>query len=876
MKISKSIYTYLFIVIAILLFVYSNVAAQDFWNPTSGPYGGTILSFTENSSGTLFAGTEGAGVFRSSNNGNNWQEINEGVPIGGGTSGYEIYSILATSTDIFIGTSKEGRIFRSSDDGDNWTQVYASSVLSNIAFCLSSTAGGSILAGLDGTGIIRSTDNGDTWNTTSLTNNNIRQMALADNGDVLAVTNVGVYKSSDDGVSWTLSNNGITNTNTYAIHKNSLGTIFCTAGVSKIFKSTDNGNNWTEVGTGLPSSIIYYLNSNSTNDLYAGTLFGLYKSTNDGNTWTEDGLENKIVKTLHFNSSNDLFAGTEGEGIYRSLQANPSYERTNNGLKNSFITAITFGLDSILYAGSFSSGFFKTSNFGNLWIDITEDIAVSGYPTTVFSLLTHPNGDIIAGTYNRGIFRTTNNGGDWIQELSGLTTFTIFSLALDRQANILAGSQGKLYKSIDNGINWFPIDNDQISYSINDIAVNSLGHVFAATTTGGVFRSTSEGMWEQINNGFIYTDAFAIAINDNDDIFVSGGLAGIYKSTDNGDNWSAVLTATLPSYDIIINDLGDIFVASIDAMGVLRSNDNGATWNQINSGLYSYNIRCLCLSPNTYLFGGGEGTGVWVSASVTGSNLVGSNRNLGLPITYGTPAQNEIVIQPGPKSNQKLSSDNPIENVIVTLQEIDHPDISELIVTLEHEGIVDTLVYQPGVNGANFLGTKFKDDALLNLSQGTAPFAGSFKPYNSLSVFNGLEAAGNWVLTIDDAVPANDGTFEAWSISVSTESSSDVAYTPNYPADFILEQNYPNPFNPTTTIKYSIPNSSYVNLKIYDLLGNEIATLVEGDLPAGTYEHNWGGAGFTSGIYFYRLQAGNLSPSSGQGFVETKKMVLLK
>jgi hypothetical protein len=91
--------------------------------------------------------------------------------------------------------------------------------------------------------------------------------------------------------------------------------------------------------------------------------------------------------------------------------------------------------------------------------------------------------------------------------------------------------------------------------------------------------------------------------------------------------------------------------------------------------------------------------------------------------------------------------------------------------------------------------------------------------------------------------------------------------------DFILQQNYPNPFNPTTTIRYSIPSNvkgktSNVILKVYDVLGNEVATLVNEYKTAGSYEVDFDAAGLSSGVYFYKLQAGSL--------VETKKMLLTK
>jgi hypothetical protein len=85
---------------------------------------------------------------------------------------------------------------------------------------------------------------------------------------------------------------------------------------------------------------------------------------------------------------------------------------------------------------------------------------------------------------------------------------------------------------------------------------------------------------------------------------------------------------------------------------------------------------------------------------------------------------------------------------------------------------------------------------------------------------------------------------------------------------FQLYQNYPNPFNPATKIVYSIPQRSFVSLKVYDILGSEVAVLVDEIKPAGEFENEFDGNELTSGIYFYQLIAGNHS--------ETKKMILLK
>jgi hypothetical protein len=97
------------------------------------------------------------------------------------------------------------------------------------------------------------------------------------------------------------------------------------------------------------------------------------------------------------------------------------------------------------------------------------------------------------------------------------------------------------------------------------------------------------------------------------------------------------------------------------------------------------------------------------------------------------------------------------------------------------------------------------------------------------------------------------------------------------PSEFLLFQNYPNPFNPSTKIKFTIPNNvilsgaknlTQVQLKVFDILGNEIATLVNEELPAGEYEVKFDAGNLSSGMYFYKLQAGS--------FTVTKKMVLLR
>jgi hypothetical protein len=124
-----------------------------------------------------------------------------------------------------------------------------------------------------------------------------------------------------------------------------------------------------------------------------------------------------------------------------------------------------------------------------------------------------------------------------------------------------------------------------------------------------------------------------------------------------------------------------------------------------------------------------------------------------------------------------------------------------------------------------------------------------------------LSGSGNFL------VP-NPGALDRLKLLVTYSNATDVEFENSLPEYYNLSQNYPNPFNPSTKIQYSISSNQFVQLKIYDVLGKEISTLVNNEQSAGRYEVNFNGNGLTSGIYFYSIKAG--------AFTETKSMILMK
>ncbi|MEJ2616292.1 MAG: T9SS type A sorting domain-containing protein, partial [Ignavibacteriaceae bacterium] len=112
------------------------------------------------------------------------------------------------------------------------------------------------------------------------------------------------------------------------------------------------------------------------------------------------------------------------------------------------------------------------------------------------------------------------------------------------------------------------------------------------------------------------------------------------------------------------------------------------------------------------------------------------------------------------------------------------------------------------------------------------------------------------------------GVSDAFAVKFNYSNIVDVEIDLGLPTEFELSQNYPNPFNPTTTIKYSIPKTSYVTLKVYDILGKEVATLLNKDKSAGNYQVKFNASNLPSGVYFYRIKAGS--------FNQVRKMLLIK
>lgn len=232
----------IFVLLFILSIYYHLIQAQNLWQKTNGPFGGTTINnICCAQNGNIYAATQGLGIHKSIDQGNSWTILSH-APAG-------VNAIVTNQMgDVFAATGVG--IFRSMDNGNTWEHLI-NEMYDKIVRSLLINYNNDIFAGTGSNGIYRSTDNGYNWTHVSLTIYGVTALALNADGDIFAATQPnGVYRTTDNGDSWMPIDNGLINIELWGIAINQDGDIFA-ATRGGIFRSTNNGDNWTGVNNGL-------------------------------------------------------------------------------------------------------------------------------------------------------------------------------------------------------------------------------------------------------------------------------------------------------------------------------------------------------------------------------------------------------------------------------------------------------------------------------------------------------------------------------------------------------------------------------------------------------------------------------------------------
>ncbi len=697
---------------------------------------------------------------------------------------------------------------------------------------------GYIYAGTGG-GVYRSTDIGSTWSFVGLRNKNISVIEINSLDYLFAGSDgFGIFRSTDDGITWTQTKTGLPASGISDIVVDTNDQIYAACyrpafslpndTIPGIYSSIDNGEHWNRIYTGD----IYKLGISQVGNIWSVSYSGITISTNQGITWNNLGVSFPHVNSFLFHPSGNILIGADnngptgsfGPGLFLSSDTGADWNQILQ--ENIYCFGTTASGD--IYAGT-DSGLIRSTNNGISWVYTNPQS-----PKICFTSITIlPSSKIITGNYN-GIFLSTDIGSSWSSSNTGLAAVSIGCLSGSSDGFIYSGSCGRIFSTNDNGATWNPPKIDFGNCNFSAIVVNTSRYIFAATyggpgdDSGRVFVSLDTGKtWSQ--SGTMNTYFSALVTNKAGDVFAAS-VTGIFRTTDNGSAWSPT-NEGLPYYEdlsgfrfynvnsLVIDSSSTIF-AVLEAYGIYRSTDNGNTWTAINGDMtlnknfYSLAVTdtgILYVSTTAYAVTGYANPGVYRSSN-NGNTWKYTNLRVDADISLCTNKAGDIFAG-------------------VSFQDqMDIPDYAA-----DSNGVYLSTDNGNSWNQVNSGGLSSQDVNTLYLSPSGYLFAGTSA--------NGVYRSKQQVTSVQNKLNKT-------------------------PTSYSLYQNYPNPFNPSTQIAFSIPQSSYVTLKVYNLIGKEVATLVNSKKEIGTYTITWHARECASGIYFYRLVVGS--------YTITKKLVLLK
>lgn len=333
--------------------------------------------------------------------------------------------------------------------------------------------------------------------------------------------------------------------------------------------------------------------------------------------------------------------------------------------------------------------------------------------------------------------------------------------------------------------------------------------IFAGSGGGGIFLTTNNGTsWSKVDTGLFNLGISSLIIN-GENIFAGTYGGGVFLSTDNGKTWAATALDSQFVWSLALSG-SNIFAGT--QKGIYLSGNNGSSWNQINSGLSSLVVNSI-ITIGSNIYAGTTG-GVFISTNegtnwtISDSGL--TNNYIWSLYTYGSN------IYAGTEAGIFKSTNNGSKWTKFGLDSLYTYSFAS----------TDTMLFA-GTTGGVFYITK-SDSNWTPLNNGLANNIVTSLLIVDTNLFAGTE--GVYLISLNQ-------------INTVTGVKDNLISIPN---EFLLSQNYPNPFNPTTTINYSVSKESLVSIIVYDALGREVKTLVNGEKPAGNYKSTFDGSRLAS------------------------------
>lgn len=629
-------------VLLILLTTSTVIAGVNQWTPV-GPDGGSVsvLAIDPNASATMYVGTSGSGVFKSTNGGESWVAANHGLE-------NPYISALAidphTTTTLYVATLRA--VFKSIDGGESWALAnngFPSDLYSPVTtLAIDPTTPTTLYAGTGGQGLFKSTDGATSWTqvtspslpdfdifTVAINPTNPRNIYLG----AFHYYQCGrspcrypsAFKSADGGTSWQQIEFPTFPYPGFRFIFSSSGTVYVYGGGS-IIKSLDSGASWVVVSENVQniSFTALAIVPTAPPTLIAGTPEGVFRSTDDGVTWLPSGLDRVAVNTIAIppNAPIVLYVGTN-DGVSASADSGTTWLPKNSGLRGSSATGLT--IDPLIPTTLYAAGrtLFISSNQGEAWTDLPPLpsglflralTVTSTTPRSLFAL-TNP---LETGPT---LFKNINNEMSWTPILTDafvrvlavdpLPPTTLYAITEQNVENV--GFVRKLLKSTNGGAEWAQLNFDFTSTQITALAIHPLqpSLLYAVTSPQGLFQSTDEGVSWQFFSSAVAGGTLAFDPQTPTVMYAYGYPEQFLKSTDGGVTWTS-LSDSLPQPDflgvfppvslstfVIDPRQPTTLYVGINGGGVFRSTDAGKSWAAMNTGLLNKNVIDLDIDPLT-------------------------------------------------------------------------------------------------------------------------------------------------------------------------------------------------------------------------------------------------------------------------------------
>ena len=597
---------------------------------------------------------------------------------------------------------------------------------------------------------------------------------------------------------------------------------------------------------------------------YVLTTSGLYVSRDTAKSWQLDtaGLASTHVWSVARDTSKYLYAATDNGLFIQNPDSNVWQKVSGFTLKNSLLKVYVDRKNRIVVVGN-GGGVYVRSNGGTTWSTDTAGIGlqnVSVVTDDFFGNLYAVTNDVFSSQPNFHIYRSPGGIGPWQLTDAGILSTTVASpgiSSLSGDSILVAGTSFGMFVSTDQGTTW--------SMRNNGIKTENFLGFLESSATRKWFVSTDLGIYSRRQSDTSWTKSYPPSGFQGNIGMAADGIGNVYASV-------GTTTRGGPIY--------------------LKSTDDGATWNADSAGLSQLRTGVSMFDESggqhlgTSQYGSSFPTlvftkpinGSWVidtlnfhSSTYSFTSSMASDRHGNVYISgyyFNGSTQVNAKVMRRPIGGGAWVEDTVGLGGVNYLNNLG-PDRSGNIMGIAGGSLYREIagswskVNLPAAAVSNFWSlNSFSVDSSGAIFANFSNFSGGRGVYFTIDGGTSWTYAGLNNKTVNRIISFGDTTYASTRTGLyllRRQAAAGVASrSGNVPGSFALAQNYPNPFNPTTTIEFTLPTNGKASLKIYDVLGREVATLVNGEMSGGIlYRATFDGSRLASGIYFSRLEFGN-------------------